>query len=1188
MRCMRCRQDNADGARFCGQCGARLDSACGACGAANAATSKFCQECGVPLVAAAPTLKFASPETYTPGHLAKKILIARSELAGERKQVTVLFADLKGSLELLADRDPEDARALLDAVLERLIEAVHRFEGTVNQVMGDGIMALFGAPVAHEDHAVRACYAALRMHRAIDRYAEEVRRGQGLDVQIRVGINSGEVVVRSIGSDLQMDYTAVGQTTHLAARMEQLARPGVTLITDATRRLADRHIVAESQGPVPVKGLKDPVEVYELRAAAPANSRLQTVTARALTRFMGRDTEMERLHRLLEAAAGGDGQVVALVGEPGVGKSRLVGEFVQSSATQGWDVLEVSAVAYDASTPYLPITTLLKAYFRVDATDDPARVQDKVSARLMDLGLPLAEMLPPLLALGNLPVGDPDWIAADPPERRRRLFSAITQLMRRASRVRPLLLVVENVQWGDSETRAVLASLADALRDARAMLVLSHRSEFHLGWMPRPGLTEVRLEPLAPETADALLRGLLGDAPDLAPVKALLVERTDGNPLFLEESVQSLVETGVISGERADYHLAKPLDAIRIPDRVQALVAARIDRLPREDKACLQAGAVIGKDVHFAVLQAVADQPADVLMREIADLEAGEFLRPSSLFPELAYSFKHAVTHDVVYSSLLKDQRRTLHARIVDALETLYPERRADYVERLAHHAIGGELWYEAVGYLREAAAKAVARSANREAVAFLEQALLALRHLPESSETFLHAIDVRLDLRPPLLQLGRLDAIRAVSSEAASMAAQIADEGRLARAYTYLINYHYLLGEPERVLDYGARCLAITERSADDTFATLARRYMGHCYHALGQLGRTVRVLEDNVAALENARDDTEDLVSYVASCAWLAWAHADEGDFDTAERWIDRARARAENRRHPYSQAIASAFAGLVAAGRGQLERAVPLLSHSLDICRQAQLAVWQPVPSAVLGLCLVLADRKAEGLALLEDGVRQSERLGVKAYLARWTTHLGEGLLVAGDVRRARAVAERALELARTHGERGHEAAARRLLGDVAALGDPDDPDRAAVHYGAALRLAEELGMRPLQARTHLAVGQLLRRRGELPEAEEHIARAMVLFSDLGMRFWLERAEPELRALGHLVIVARDNADLFEFLAAKFKEDAGVRVILDRRHVAPGDGVAATGRAESDRRRQSLDARLRARGLAVVIQP
>ncbi|HSP71612.1 MAG TPA: adenylate/guanylate cyclase domain-containing protein, partial [Gaiellaceae bacterium] len=671
-----------------------------------------------PLGGAARAGRFASPETYTPGHLAKTILVAKSELAGERKQVTVLFADLKGSLEILADRDPEDARALLDAVLERLMEAVHRFEGTVNQVMGDGIMALFGAPLAHEDHGVRACYAALRMHRTIARYAEEARRQYGVDVQIRVGINSGEVVVRSIGSDLQMDYTAVGQTTHLAARMEQLARPGMTLITEATRRLAKRHVIVQSQGPVPVKGLREPVEIFELQGASPVQSRLQAARASGLTRFMGRDAELLRLHQLLEAAGASRGQTVALVGEPGVGKSRLVWEFLQSPATQGWQILEAGAVSYDATTPYLPITTLLKAYFHIDATDDAARVQEKVGSRLLELGLPLAALLPPLLALGNLAVTDPDWIAADPPERRRRLFDTVLRVLQRASRVQPLMLVFENVQWSDSETRALLDTLIDTIAPERALLLLSYRSDFRHGWSGRPNFTEIRLQPLSPENADALLSGVLGDAPDLRPLKNILIDRTDRNPFFLEESVQALVETGVLGGERGGYRLAKPLETIRIPDRVQALVAARIDRLPREDKACLQAGAVIGKDVHFAVLQAVADRPADVLMRELADLESAEFLRPTSLFPELAYSFKHAVTHDVVYTSLLKEQRRTLHARIVDALETLYPERRAEYVERLAHHAVRGELWYEALGYLREAAAKAVARSANLEAVA--------------------------------------------------------------------------------------------------------------------------------------------------------------------------------------------------------------------------------------------------------------------------------------------------------------------------------------------------------------------------------------------------------------------------------------------------------------------------------------
>jgi class 3 adenylate cyclase/tetratricopeptide (TPR) repeat protein len=1181
MRCSRCQHDNVSGAKFCGECGTRLEAACPACRTPNPPVNKFCHECGTALSAGAGDARFTAPNAYTPTHLARKILTVRSSLAGERKKVTVLFADLKGSLELLADRDPEDARALLDAVLERMMEAVHRYEGTVNQVMGDGIMALFGAPVAHEDHAVRACYAALRMQRSVGRYADELRRRQGLDAQIRVGLNSGDVVVRSIGSDLNVDYSAVGQTTHLAARMEQLARPGTILITDATRRLADRSVEVTGHGPVPVKGLRQPVEVFELTGAATA-TRVHTGVG-ALTRFLGRDDELRALDRLLERAAAGQGQVVDVVGEAGVGKSRLVWEFTRSTRAQAWLRLEAPGVAYAKATPYAPVTEMLRGYFQVESADDAGAIRAKVTRRLLDLDPSLHWGIAPILSLGDIPADDPEYEALEPAQRRRRIFNAVLRIVLRESERQPVLVVVENAHWADSETTALVEALVEEIRDARVLVLVTYRSEHRPAWRGQAHGTEIRLPPLSRRSAEALVEEFVGPSPELQPLIRLLVERTGGNALFLEETVRTLVENEVLVGDRGAYRLAKPLDSIQIPDRVQAVVAARLDRLPEDRKSFLQAGAVIGKDLPFPLLQAVAGVPAEELLENLAELEEAQFLQTTSLYPDLAYSFRHALTHDVVYSTLLKEQRRNLHARIVDALESLYADRRVEHVERLAHHALGAELWLEAVGYLREAAAKAVARSANREAVAFLEQALTALGHLPESRATSTQAIDVRLDLRPPLLQLGRLDEIRTLSGAAAGLAEQIGDEARQARAYSYLINYHYLRGEPHRALEYGERCLAIAERLGDRVLASMARRYMGHAYHAQGKGREAVRTLQDNAEALagELAREATTAAVTaYVSTCAWLAFALGDLGRFEEAEVWADRARAEAEARRHPYSEAIALTLSGQVAVLRGQLERAVTPLGRAVTICRESQLTVWQAIPAALLGQCLVTLERKDDGLALLEEGVRLSEEVGVKAYLARWTTLLGEGFLAVGDLPRATAIAEHALELARAHGERGHEAAALRLLGDVAAAVQPAPLATATERYAAALAIAEELELRPLLARCHLGLGQAQRRAGQVREAEEHLARAVVLFSDLAMWSWLDRSEPDLRALGHLVIVARPQLNLYEYLRQKFADDPNVQVVLDRRQDGSAPGPPA------DRRHLAIDQALRARGLAVVI--
>ena len=668
-----------------------------------------------------------TPLAYTPPYLAEKILISRSALEGERKQVTVLFADLKGSMELLADRDPEEARQLLDPVLERMMAAVHRYEGTVNQVMGDGIMALFGAPLAHEDHAVRACYAALAMQDAIRRYSEEVRRTHGVEVQIRVGLNSGEVVVRAISNDLHMDYSAIGETTHLAARMEQLAPPGTIRLTATTLRLVEGLIRVTALGPVPVKGLTAPVEVFDVMGASALRHRLQAAAARGLTPFVGRQSELDFVQRALTQARAGQGQVVALVGEAGVGKSRLVYEIVHSHRTQGWRVLETASASYGKATPYFPVIELLKRYAQVEERDDPRTIRAKVSGQVLTLGDALQPALPALLALLDALPADSPLATADPSRRRQRTLEALKQVLLRESQVQPLLLVCEDLHWIDAETQALLDSLVESLPTAPLLLLINYRPEYQHSWGSKTFYTQLRLDPLPPVSAEGLLQALLGDDPSLTPLQRLLIERTAGNPFFLEESVRTLEESQVLIGERGAYRLVQALPGNQMPATVQAVLAARIDRLPPEEKQLLQTAAVIGLEVPRPLLQAMAEMSADAMNRGLAHLQAAEFLYETRLFPEQAYTFKHALTHEVAYGGLLHERRRALHARIVAALEALAPERLAEQVDRLAHHALRGEVWDKALTYFRQAGARAMARSANQEATACFEQALVAL-----------------------------------------------------------------------------------------------------------------------------------------------------------------------------------------------------------------------------------------------------------------------------------------------------------------------------------------------------------------------------------------------------------------------------------------------------------------------------
>ena len=746
---------------------------------------------------AAATVSVHAPLAYTPPHLAEKIFTSRPALEGERKQVTVFFADIKDSTRLVEGLDPEAAQQLLDPAIHIMMDAVHRFEGTVNQVLGDGIMALFGAPIAHEDHALRACYAALALQSAIRPYAEEVRRTHSMLLQLRVGLNSGEVVVRAIGNELHMDYSAVGQTTHLAARMEQLAAPGTILLTTATLRLVEGLVQVTTLGAMPLKGMTEPVEVFELVGTSTLRRRLQAAAMRGLTRFVGREVELAALQQALAQADAGHGQLVAAVGEAGVGKSRLVYEFVHGSYTHGWQVLESASVSYGKATAYFPVVDLLKRYAHVEDVDEPRAIRAKVTGQVLTLDETLQETVPALLWLLDVLPDDSPFRTLEPPQRRQRTLEALKRVLLRESQGQPLLLIFEDLHWIDAETQALLDSLIDSLPTARLLLLVNYRPEYQHGWGSKTYYTQLRLDPLPPASAEAVLDALLGLDPSLVPLRRLLIAHTEGNPFFLEESVRTLVETGILAGEPGAYHLAHALPTIQVPATVQAVLAARIDRLPPEEKQLLQAAAVIGTEVPLPLLEAVTEVPEAVRHRSLANLQAAEFLYETRLFPERAYTFKHALTQQVAYKSLLTSTRQRYHAQLAQALAAR-PETVETQPELLAHHATEAGLAEQAMGYWQRAGERSTGRSAYGEALAHCTRGLEVLQTLPETPARARQELAMQLTLARALFATKGLGApeMGHTLAHARELCLQVGDTPQLFRVLLGLAGFHHQRGE--------------------------------------------------------------------------------------------------------------------------------------------------------------------------------------------------------------------------------------------------------------------------------------------------------------------------------------------------------------------------------------------------------
>jgi class 3 adenylate cyclase/tetratricopeptide (TPR) repeat protein len=1085
------------------------------------AGSKFCDSCGAPLAAtplqpAAAAPRFGLPESYTPKHLAEKILTSKSALEGERKQVTVLFADLKGSMELLADRDPEEARKLLDPVLQLMMEAVHRYEGTVNQVMGDGIMALFGAPVAHEDHAVRACYAALRMQELVTRYAEDARHAHGVNVQIRVGLNSGEVVVRSIGSDLHMDYTAVGQTTHLAARMEQMADPGAILMTADTLCLAEGFVHIQSMGPVSVKGLVAPVETFSLTGASPMRSRLQAAAARGLTTFVGRDAEMKTLLKALEQARSGHGQVVAVVGEPGVGKSRVYWEFTHSHHTEGWLTLEVGSVSYGKASGFLPVIELLRAYFQIEPGDDARKIREKLTGKLLSLDRALEPDLAALLWLLAVPVDDPDWDRLDPPARRQKTLDAVKRLLIRESQVQPLLVLFEDLHWIDGETQAFLDSLVESLPTARLCLLVNYRPEYQHSWSGRSYYRQLRIDPLPAESAEELLDALLGLDASLEPLKRLLTERTEGNPFFLEESARALIETKVLVGERgacrlltAPQNLEKNL---QIPATAQAILAARIDRLAPEDKRLLQAAAVIGHDVPFPLLLAIAGEPEDIMRGRLARLQTAEFLYEARLFPDLEYTFRHALTHEVAYGGLLHDRRRQLHAAIVEAMEHRHAGHLSEQAERLAHHAVRGEAWEQAVIHLWQAGRNARARSAYRQAVAFLEQAAEVLSQLPDTAENVARHLDlVCRDLSDPLEMLEQYQRLLEHLREAARLAEKVGDRARLADVLARTVWPLHATGQDGRAVEIGERALALATEVGDPGLNALSRIKLSSVHYRRGDMRRAEVLLTQALVALDSqstGRGDSESAWLRRMVLQNLVSVLTETGRYREAVWQGEETLRMAEDVGHPAPVAWALGRLGHAYCGRGDVDKAIDLCARSLALAREREVHNLIQSASASLGAAYTLAGRTGDALACLEEAFEAGT--STNSLEPSTLVSLGRAYLSAGRSEDASRYAREALAACRQRTTRNVEGNALHLMGDIAARREPPALEEARQHYGQALALASELGMRPLVAHCHLGLGQLYRRSGDGAKAEEHLTTARAMYREMDMGFYLAQAE------------------------------------------------------------------------------
>ncbi len=1109
MTCSACGHANQPEARFCERCGCDLGSRCSACGAEVRRGARFCSSCGQPLArpdgASAPgAAPRADQPPPLPDELADKISSSRDALAGERKQVTVLFCDVVGSMKLSETTDPEQWRAIMERFFAIVCESVHRYEGTVDKFTGDGAIALFGAPIAHEDHAARACHAALHLRDELAVLSAELRREHGINLSVRIGLNSGEVVVGSIGEDLAMDYTAIGHTVGLAQRMEALAEPGKAYLTEHTAHLVGGYFDLRDLGAFEIDGVGEPLGVYELAGLGRLRTRLEVSLAHGLARFVGREEETAALESALAHADEGNAQVICVVGEAGVGKSRLCYEFVERCRERGIDVWEGHCKARGETLPLLPLLELLRSYFGINDRDTGQIKREKIAGRVLLLDEDLRDELPLLFDL--LGAADPDQPALriDPEARQRRLFATLNRLLAARSERSTAVYLIEDLQWIDPGSAAFLENLIDALPGTRTLVIANFRPQYDAEWTGRSYCGRLALAPLGPEASGELLRELLGDHPSLDGLAERIRDRAGGNPFYIEELVYGLAEAGNLTGTRGAYRLAEPIDEDAIPATLKSLIEARIDRLPGRAKRLVQAAAVVGREFTESVLREVAGLPDLEIGAGVRTLLKSELISQSSNVPEPTYSFRHQLIEEVAYQSQLTEPRATLHGEVAGAIERLNPDRLDELAATISRHLEQAGEQLEAARWGARAAAWA-GFADPIESLSHWRRVSELADSAPDDAEAVAMGTWARIYLMNVGWRLGIDEAeIRKAFEEAKALAERSGDPGALAGALGVYAHTRVMAGEAAEHVEMLLESARLADESGDTALrASFAGAPWG--LFVTGRLRDALELMEPNFELWKENPSLGSGLVECpYAFCTWLkARARANLAQIDVsearegAERALMLAVEHADVENECWAHTTLVSLCWLEGSGEPALEHA----NRAVEIAERTGGSFLLGNAYGWRGIACSLCGRWREATSELQRAYEfmSESRPGPGVAFLQFTFG-AEAYLGAGEHERAEAFARDSLDLAVRAGAFELEAqlALARVLVEVEGTAGGAEIEAA---LGRVESLIAETGAELYEPFVHEVRARLAEARGDVGTAERERVAARDLFEAIG---------------------------------------------------------------------------------------